>query len=65
MVPRHGVPPISARHLQEAIVSSTLIYGSEVTWRGQRGMETSVQKSINRMARATLGALPSTPVASL
>lgn len=64
IVTRHGVPPISARHLQEAIVGSTFMYGSEVTWRGQRGMESSFQRSINRMARS-LGVLPSTPVAFL
>ena len=28
---RNGVPPLSARHLQEAIVGSTLMYGSKVT----------------------------------
>ena len=53
MLTRHGVPPIATRHLQEAIVSSTLMYGSEVTWRVQGKMETTPQKSINRMARAS------------
>lgn len=65
MVARHGVPPLSARHLQEAIVGSTLMYGSEVAWRGQKGMCRTFQKSINRMSKATLGALPSTTVAFL
>lgn len=36
--------------------------GSEVTWRGQRGIERAFQKNINRVARA-LEVLPSTPVA--
>ena len=62
---RHGVPPLAARHLQEAIIGSTLMYESEVTWRGQRGMGRTFQRSINRMSRATLGVLPSTPVAFL
>ena len=62
---RHGVPPLSARHLQEAIVGSTLMYGSEVVWRGQRSMCQAFQRSINRMTRATLGVPPSTPVAFL
>ena len=31
MVARHGVPPLAARHLQEAMAGSTLIYGSEIT----------------------------------
>ena len=34
IVTRHGVLPISARHLQEAFVGSTLMYGAEATWRG-------------------------------
>lgn len=61
IVTRHGVPPIAARRLQEARVSSTLLYGAEVTWgesilRGPRRL-------LNRIARATLGALPSSSVA--
>lgn len=31
-VKRHGAPPLSARHLEGAIVGSTLMYGSEVAW---------------------------------
>ena len=65
MVTRHGVPPLSARHLQEAIVGSTMMYGAEVTWRGQKSMGKAFQIGINRMTRATLGVLPSTPVAFL
>ena len=43
------------------------MYGSEVTWRGQRPrrVERTFQRSINRMARVILGVLPSTPVAFL
>ena len=62
---RHGVPPIAARHLQEAIVGSTLMYRSEVSWRDPRGAERTFQKSTNRMARASLGVLSSTPIAFL
>ena len=62
---RNGVPPLSARHLQEAIVGSTLMYGTEVTWRGQSLMRDSIQKAINRMSRASLGVMRSTPVAFL
>ena len=62
---RNGVPPLSARHLQEAIVGSTLMYGSEITWRGQRHMSSSIQRSINRMTRSALGTLKSTPVSFL
>ena len=65
MVARHGVPLLAARHLQEAIVGSTLMYGSEITWRGQASMRKDFQRIINRMSRTTLGVLPSTPVAFL
>ena len=65
IVTRHGVPPIAARHLQEAIIGSTLMYGAEVAWRGQRGMSQTVQRTVNRMSRASLGVLSSTPVAFL
>lgn len=65
LVTRHGVPSIAARHLKDAIVGSTLMYGAEVTWRGQVGMRKTFQKSINRMTRASLGALPSTLVTFL
>ena len=41
------------------------MYGFEVTWRGQRNMSRTFQKNINRVTRATLGVLPSTPVAFL
>ena len=64
-VRRNGVPPLSARHLQEAIVGSTFMYGTEVTWRGQRFMTDKIQKTINRMTSASLGVLRSTPVSFL
>ena len=48
--------------MQEAIVSSTILYASEVTYRGQATLERSVQRSINRIARSTLGVMQSTPI---
>lgn len=65
MVNKYGAPPKSTRNLQEAIVSSTLMYRSELTWRGQRSMHTRFQKTVNRMSTATLSVLPSTPMAFL
>ena len=62
---RHGLPPLSAKHLQEAIVSSTLVYGAEVVQEGRGGVAGSFQESINRIGRTTLRVLPSTPVAFL
>ena len=41
------------------------MYGSEITWRGQAATGKAFQRSINRMSRSSLGALPSTPVAFL
>ena len=54
--------PISARHLQEAIVGSTLMYGTEITWRGQRSMEEEKKKIEAEAAAATVAheAHPST-----
>ena len=65
MVARHGVPPLAARHPKEAIVGSTLMCGSEISWRGQKGMSKAFQRNINRMSRSSLGVLSSTPVAFL
>ena len=62
---RNGVPPLSARHLQEAIVGSTLMYGTEITWRDQSFMRNGIQRAINRMSRASLGVFGSTPVGFL
>lgn len=62
---RHGVPPSSARNLQMAIIQGTMLYASELTWRGQRGMEGEHQAAINRMRRATLGAFKTTPLGTV
>ena len=56
---------IGARHLQEAINSSTLTYGSEITWKGQKGIEKKFQEASNHISRVTLGVLPFTLVAFL
>lgn len=62
---RNGVPPLSARHLQEAIIGSTLMYGSEVTWRGQGSMRDDVQRAISLMSRSSMDVFGSTPVGFL
>lgn len=46
-------------------MGSTLMYGSEIAWRGQADMRKTFQKSISRMSRSSLGVLPPTPVAFL
>jgi len=65
LVGRNGIPPSSARNLQLAIIQSTMMYVSELTWTGKGPMENEYQLAINQMARQTLGCLPSTPLGAL
>ena len=44
-------------------MSSALMYGAEVTWRGQNGVEGGVQRTVNRISKTAF--LPSTLVAFL
>ena len=45
-----------------AIIQGTMLYASELTWNGGKGIEGEYQAAINRMGRATLGAYRSTPL---
>ena len=56
-----GVPPAAAGGLQSAIVQGTLLYASELTWNGGKGMEGEYRRTVNLMERAALGVFPSTP----
>ena len=38
-----------------------MLYASELTWGGQKGVEGECQRTINRMARSALEAFRSTP----
>ena len=38
-----------------AIIQGTMLYASELTWGGGRGVEGEQQVAINRMDKATLG----------
>ena len=62
LVTGHGLPPASARNLQQVIVSGTLLYASEPTWNGSRKMERDTQLILNRMGRASLGVRRTTPL---
>ena len=62
LVTRHGLPPASARNLQQAIVSGTMLYASELTWNGSKTMERETQLVLNRMGRASLGVRQTIPV---
>ena len=61
IISQYSVPPESARNLQLALIQGTMLYASELTWSGQRGVVGEYQRAINRMARSTLGAFRSTP----
>ena len=65
IINQYGVPPGSARTLSMSLVQGTMLYGAELTWNGQRGVEGEYQRAINRMARSTLGAFRSTLVGIL
>ena len=62
LVTKHGLPPASARNLQQAIVSGTMLYASELTWDGSKRMERNTQLVLNRMGRASLGVRQITPL---
>ena len=36
---QYGAPPGSARTLPMPLVQGTMLYGAELTWNGQRGVE--------------------------
>ena len=61
IVNHYGVPLVSARNLQATIVQGTMLYASELTWNGKKGVEDQYQLAINRMAQSTLGVYQSTP----
>ena len=45
-----------------ATVQGTMLYASELTWNGRKGVEGEYQRAINRIGRSTLGAFRSTPL---
>ena len=56
------LPPAAARNLQVALVQGTMLYASEFTCNGVKGVKGEYQRAINRMGRATLGVFRSTPL---
>ena len=55
LVTRFGVPPASARNLQQALIHGTLLYGAELAWDESRKMAGEVQRLTDVMGRASLG----------
>ena len=62
MVGKYGIPPASARNLQQALIHGTLLYAAELSWAGTKKEERDVQVLTNRMGRASLGVRKTTPV---
>lgn len=62
LVNTHGVPPASARNLQQAVVQGALLYVSEIMWNGKKVLEGEYQAVINRMGPTTLGVFQSKPL---
>ena len=54
-------PSFGTRNLQMFLVQGTMLYAAELTWSGQKGVEGEHQRTINCMARSTLGASRPTP----
>jgi len=62
----HGIIPDQVRPSQIAYVQAVALYRSEL-WRNPRqiGSQEDLQLLLNRQARSTLGALPTTPMGAL
>ena len=58
----YGLAPALVRRIQIAAVQSIALYGAELWWKQQKNHESTVQKLLNRQARAITGMYPSTPV---
>lgn len=62
IISTYGVPPPAARNLQMAIVQGTTLYAPELTWSGGLRVEGEYQRATNRVGRAILGVIRSTPL---
>ena len=58
----YRLAPALKRRIQIAAVQPIVLYGAELWWKSQKNHETTVQKLLNRQARAITGMYPSTPV---
>jgi hypothetical protein len=62
----HGIVPEPVRAVQIACVQAVTLYGSELWWDPKEiGRREDLQLLLNRQARSTLGALPTTPLGPL
>ena len=58
----HGLVPGLVRRIQLSVVQSTVLYGSELWWKGQKNHEHTIQQLFNRQARSITGMYRSTPL---
>jgi len=57
-----GVAPAGVRAVQIACAQAVALYGSDLLWDPEEGSgRDDVQLLLNRQARSSLGALPTTP----
>ncbi len=56
----YGLVPSLVRRIQLSVVQSTVLYGAELWWKGQRNHERTIQQMINRQARSITGICSST-----
>jgi len=62
----HGIIPEQVRAVQIACVQAVALYGNELWWDpGEIGRQEDVQLLLNRQARSTLGAIPTTPMGAI
>jgi hypothetical protein len=65
LINKFGIPPVSARNVQVAVVQSTLLYGAELWWDGDSKLTRQFQLAINRLMRGTLGCVRLIPLGPL
>ncbi len=58
----YGLAPALVQRIQIAAVQSIALCGAELWWKQQKNHESTVQKLLNRQARAITGMYPSMPV---
>lgn len=58
----YGLAPALIRRIQVAVVQSIALCVSKIWWKSQKDHENTVQKLLNRQARAITGIYPSTPI---
>jgi len=62
----HGIVPERVRAVQISCVQAVTLYGSKLSWDPKEtGRREDLELLLNRQARSTMGALPTTPPGAL